>query len=121
MLRILLPATALAVTVMGVAVPNASAASTCQQDGVATLCANAMSQQDVVAIGYQVTQFDGPGAYTLYYVSDTTGASSDPRNIGPLGYQGTVSGTMYAALDDCYEVHLDSASGTSLVAGPVCG
>lgn len=121
MLRMLLPAAALAMTVTGATAPNASAASTCQQDGIATLCANAMDQQDVVAISYQVTQYDGPGTYTVYYVSDTTDEPSNPRSVGPLGYQGTASGTMYAAQDDCYHVHLDSTSGTRLAAGPVCG
>ncbi|HEX4789255.1 MAG TPA: hypothetical protein VH372_12380 [Actinospica sp.] len=102
------------------AAPAAATATTCAQDGVATLCVNSMPAQDVLAIGYQVTQNDGPGSYTISYVSTTTGVSSKPQAVGPLAYQDTATGVLYAGLTDCYNVYLVSDSGTSLVAGPVC-
>lgn len=100
--------------------PAAATDNTCGQDGVAVLCVSSQPVQDVLAIRYQITQQDGPGTYSLYYVSTSTGASSKPQTIGPLAYQDTASGTLYAGLSDCYDVYLTSASGTSLVAGPVC-
>lgn len=99
----------------------AATATSCKSDGLAELCASSLTQQDVVAINYQVTQLDGPGTYTLYYTSTNTGVSSVTHTIGPLAYQQTVSGTLYAGLNDCYDLYLDSSAGTSLVTGPLCG
>jgi hypothetical protein len=110
---------------VGLAAPQAAAAgrtaSVCQADGTARLCASSLDEQDVVAIMYQVTQIDGPGTYAVEDVSLTTGATSNPQTVGPLSYQGTASGTLYAGQSACYNVELTSAAGTSLVAGPVCG
>ena len=100
--------------------PAAATATTCSQDGVSTLCVSSQDEQDVLAINYQITQTDGPGTYSLFDVSTTTGVSSAPHTIGPLAYQGTASGDLYAGLTDCYNVYLTSTAGTSLVAGPVC-
>lgn len=115
-------ATAVALAGVGLAASPASATATvCQQDGLAQLCASSTATQDVLTIDYQVTQFDGPGTYSAYYVSESTGASSAAQTVGPLAYQGTASSSFYAALGACYDVHLDSSAGTSLVTGPVCG
>lgn len=116
-------ATAVALAGVGLAASPAAAdtPSTCQQDGVAQLCASSTSTPDNLAINYTVTQFDGPGTYSAYYVSTSTGASSTSQTVGPLVYQGTASSTFYAALSDCYNVYLISSAGTSLVTGPVCG
>lgn len=106
---------------VGLAADPAAATSTvCQQDGVANLCASSLDEDSVV-INYQVTQLDGPGTYSVFYTSNTTGVSSNPKTIGPVAYQRTVSGTLYAALNDCYTVYLTSTDGTSLSTGPVCG
>jgi hypothetical protein len=115
-------ATAVALAGVGLAASPASATATvCQQDGVAELCASSIATQDVLTINYQVTQFDGPGTYSAYYVSESTSNASTAQTVGPLGYQGTASSTFHAAPGDCYDVHLDSSAGTSLVTGPVCG
>lgn len=117
-------ATAAVLAGAGLAAASPAAAdtpSTCQQDGVAQLCASSTSAPDNLAINYTVTQFDGPGTYSAYYVSTSTGASSTSQTVGPLVYQGTASSTFYAALGDCYNVYLISSAGTSLVTGPVCG
>jgi hypothetical protein len=115
---------ALALVVAGAAgwlsASPAAAGSACGQDGVATLCVTARQVQDVLAIDYQVSQYDGPGTYSLYYVDATGGSPSTSTTIGPLGFQGLSMGTLYAELDHCYNVHLDSTPGTALVVGPVC-
>ena len=100
---------------------DADAAAGCNQDGVAGLCVDTRQSQDAWAIVYQVTQADGPGTYTVYYVDTSTGMASAPRTIGPLAYQATVSGTFLVPFNHCYNVHLDSVAGTSVVAGTVCG
>ena len=120
MLR-LLPVAAVAVAAMGFAVPRAAAATTCEQNEAAILCASATDQPTTAAIGYEVTQLDGPGSYSVYYVSDATGAVSNALAVGPLDFQGTAAGTFYAGQSVCYHVHLDSASGPNLIVGPVCG
>jgi hypothetical protein len=102
------------------AAPAAATDTTCGDDGLAALCVSSRPAQDVLAIRYQITQEDGPGTYSLYDVSTSTGVSSVPQSIGPLAYQGTANGTLYAGLTDCYNVYLTSTTGTSLVAGPVC-
>lgn len=120
MLR-LLPVAAVAAAAMGFAVPHAAATTTCAQNEAAALCASATTQTGAAAIGYEVTQLDGPGSYSVYYVSDTTGTVSNALAVGPLGFGNTAAGTFYAGLNDCYHVHLDSPSGVSLIVGPVCG
>jgi hypothetical protein len=117
---------AVAVAAAGPAAPPAADAAArtstvCQTDGVAQLCVSSLDEQDTVGIVYQVTQLDGPGTYTIEDVSQSTGATSNPTTVGPLAYQGTASGTLYAGQNACYNVELTSAAGTSLVAGPVCG
>lgn len=120
-MRRLAGATALALAGAGLsAAPAGATGGTCSQDGVAMLCAASEPQQDVLAIKYQITQMDGPGTYTLYYISTSTGASSQMQAVGPLTYHGTATGTLYAGLTDCYNVYLTSGPGTALVAGPVC-
>src|ERR1051326_4576854 len=81
-------------------------ATTCSQDGVALLCANAMPVQDVLALQYQVTQVDGPGSYSVYYAETITGTQSIPQSVGPIGYQQTVTGTLYAGTGKCYNIFL---------------
>ena len=102
-------------------VSDAARAATCAGDGVAMLCANALPSQDNTAINYQVTQMDGPGIYSIYYTNTNTGVSSQAQVVGPLGYQSTATGVLYAAIQQCYNVTLNSAPGTSLTVGPVCG
>jgi hypothetical protein len=118
-------ATGAVLATVGFAAPSATAArrttSMCRTDGTAQLCASSLDEQDVVAIMYQVTQLDGPGTYSVDDVSLNTGATSDPQTVGPLSYQGTASGTLFAAQTACYDVELTSTAGTTLVAGPVCG
>lgn len=120
MLR-LLPVAALAVAAMGFAVPHAAATTTCDQNEAAVLCASVTDQPTSAAISYEVTQLDGPGSYSVYYVSDANGAVSNAIAVGPLDNQATAAGTFYAGLSACYHVHLDSPSGVALVVGPVCG
>lgn len=98
----------------------ASATSTCTQDGVAQLCAAASMVQDVTAIDWGITQLDGPGNYSVYYVDQTTGQPSTPQQVGPLPYQVVVSGRQYGALNHCFVVVLTSPPGTSLASSPVC-
>jgi hypothetical protein len=98
----------------------AAAGSACGQDGVAILCVTAQQSQDALALNYQVTQSDGPGLYSVYYVDANGGSPSNPQTVGPLGYQSLVLGALYGQLNHCYNVHLDSGPGTSLVVGPVC-
>lgn len=118
-------ATVVVLAAVGLSAPHAAAAgrtaTVCQTDGTAQLCVSSLDEQDVVAIMYQVTQIDGPGTYSVYDTSLSTGAASNPETVGPLSYQGTASGTLYAGQTACYDVELTSAAGTSLVAGPVCG
>ena len=123
-------ASAAGLAVVGLGAPDASAqagvpaaprAATCNNDGVAMLCATTLPSQDSTAINYQVTQLDGPGTYTVTYTDTTTGQTSQPQNVGPLSYQGVASGTLYARIQRCYNVTLVSTPGTSLTAGPVCG
>lgn len=102
-------------------VPAAARAATCNGDGIALLCASTSPSQDSTAINYQVTQMDGPGLYSIYYTNTATGASSQPQSVGPLAYQGTVTGVLYAAIQQCYNVTLVSAPGSSVTVGPVCG
>ena len=101
--------------------PAAARAATCNGDGIAMLCASALPSQDSTAINYRVTQMDGPGTYSIYYTNTTTGVSSQAQVVGPLGYQSTATGVLYAAIQQCYNVTLVSAPGTSLTVGPVCG
>lgn len=98
----------------------ASATSTCTQDGVAQLCASATPVQDVMAIDWGVTQLDGPGSYSVYYVDQNTGQPSTPQQVGPLPYQVVASGRQYGALNHCFVVVLTSPAGTSLATSPVC-
>jgi hypothetical protein len=98
-----------------------ASATTCSQDGVALLCVNATPVQDVLALQYQITQVDGPGSYSIHYVETVSGTQSNPQSAGPIGYQQTVTGTLYAGLGKCYNLFLTSTAGTSNVAGPVCG
>lgn len=98
----------------------ASATSTCTQDGVAQLCASAAPVQDVMAIDWGVTQLDGPGNYSVYYVDQTTGQPSTPQQVGPLPFQVVASGRQYGSLNHCFVVVLTSPPGTSLSTSPVC-
>lgn len=98
----------------------ASAASTCTSDGVAQLCAGANPVQDVTAVDWGVTQLDGPGSYSVYYVDQNTGQPSTPQQVGPMPYQVVVSGRQYGALNHCFVVVLTSPAGTSLATSPVC-
>lgn len=114
-------AAAVAMTTMWLGTPPAAAAgSACGQDGVAVLCVTATPVQDVLALNYQVIQADGPGTYSLYYVDANGGPPSNAQTIGPLGSRQLVVGSLFAGLNHCYTVHLDSAPGTALVVGPVC-
>lgn len=99
----------------------ASATSTCTSDGVARLCATATQVQDLTAIDWGVTELDGPGSYSVYYVDQTTSQPSTPQQVGPLPYQVVVSGRQYGALTHCFVVVLTSLPGTSLSSSPVCG
>ena len=99
----------------------ANASSTCTQDGVAQLCASATPVQDVMAIDWGVTQFDGPGNYSVHYVDQNTGQPSTPQQVGPLPYQVVASGRQYGSLNHCFVVVLTSPPGTSLATSPVCG
>jgi hypothetical protein len=101
--------------------PTGVRAQTCSSDGVASLCVSAYDTQDVVTISYQVTQMDGPGSYTVTNTNTTSGLTSQPQDVGPLGYLGNTSGTFTAQIQRCYNVTLVSTPGTSLTAGPVCG
>jgi hypothetical protein len=113
-------AAAAALATVGFAASPAAAGSACGLDGVAVLCVTATPVQDVLALHYQVIQADGPGTYSVYYIDANGGPSSNPQTVGPLSSQQLVAGTLFAGLDHCYNVHLDSAPGTSLVVGPVC-
>lgn len=113
-------AAAVAMATIGFAASPAEAQSACGQDGVAIMCVTAEPAQDVLALNYQVTQGDGPGTYSVYYVDADSGAQSAAQPVGPLGFQQLSLGSLYAQLDHCYNVHLESAPGTSLVVGPVC-
>jgi hypothetical protein len=113
-------ATAIAMAAVGLPASPA-AASVCSQDGVARNCVDAMQSQDVLALNSTIAQFDGPGLYSLYYVDTDTGTPGIVHTVGPLGYPNAATGTLYAQLNHCYDVHLDSAPGTSLVVPSVCG
>jgi hypothetical protein len=113
-------AAAVAVATVGLAASPAAAGSACGQDGVAILCVTATQVQDTLALNYQVTQTDGPGTYSVYYVDADGGTPSTAQTVGPLGFQALAMGSLYAQLTHCYNVHLDSVPGTSLVVGPVC-
>jgi hypothetical protein len=119
-MRTLTLALAVAMATVGLMASPAAAGSACGQDGVAILCVTAQQTQDVLALNYQVTQKDGPGIYSAYYVDATGGSPSNSQAVGPLGYQSLALGALYGQLNHCYNVHLDSAPGTSLVVGPVC-
>ena len=119
-MRSLTLAVAVAMAAVGLVASPAAAGSACGQDGVAILCVTAQQSQDALALNYQVTQYDGPGVYSVYYVDANGGSPSNAQTVGPLGYQSLVLGTLYGQLNHCYNVHLDSAPGTSLVVGPVC-
>lgn len=112
-------AAAVVTAIVGPAAP-AMAGSACGQDGVAILCVTAAQAQDQLALEYQVTQSDGPGTYSVYYVDAAGGPASTAQPIGPLAFQELALGSLYAPLNRCYNVHLESAPGTSLVVGPVC-
>jgi hypothetical protein len=112
---------AVALATAGLAASPAAAATVCGQDGAASLCADAAASADALAIHFQVTQTDGPGTYLVYYVDTVSGLPGPANPVGPLGYQAVAAGTLYAHLNHCYDVHLDSAPGTSLVVGSVCG
>ena len=113
-------AAAVAVATVGLAASPAAAGSACGRDGVAILCVAALPSQDSLGLQYQVTQSDGPGVYSIYDVDAAGGEPSAAQPVGPLGFQSLVLGSLYGALGHCYNVHLDSAAGTSLVVGPVC-
>lgn len=119
-MRVLTFFAAVAMATLGTGASPAAAGSACGQDGVAVLCVTATPVQDVLALRYQVSQADGPGAYSIYYVDANGGPPSIPQTVGPLGFQQLVAGTLFAGLNHCYTVHLDSAPGTSLAVGPVC-
>jgi hypothetical protein len=112
--------TAVALATVGITAPRA-AADSCRQDGVANLCASTSPGQNAVNIDYSVTQLDGPGSYLVYYVNAGTGAMSTPRELRPIKYLGTASGTFSAAPNACYTVNLTSTAGTYLVLNTVCG
>jgi len=111
---------AAAMATVVLAASPAAAGSACGQDGVAVLCVTATPVQDVLDLRYQVIQADGPGTYSVYDVDAAGGPPSTAQTVGPLGYQELVTGSLFAGLNHCYTVHLDSAPGTSLVVGPVC-
>ncbi len=113
-------ATAVAMAAVGLAASPAQANSICNQDGVAIFCVTGAQTQDVLALNYQVTQSDGPGLYSVYYVDAAGGSPSVPAQVGPLSFQQLMLGSLYGQLNHCYNVHLDSTPGTSLVVGPVC-
>jgi hypothetical protein len=113
-------AAAIAMATVGLAASPAAAGSACGQDGIAILCVTAQQSQDALALNYQVTQADGPGTYSVYYVDVDGGPPSIAQAVGPLGFQALAMGSLYGQLNHCYNVHLDSAPGTSLVVGPVC-
>ena len=96
-------------------------ADSCNQDGVSLLCVSASPTMDVLTIRYQVTQQDGPGAYSIYDVDTVSGVASNPVAVGPIANQATVNGTLHAALTHCYNVYLASDAGPVDIAGPVCG
>ena len=114
-------AAVVALAAVGSAAAPARAAADCADDGVASLCATAKASGDALALQYQIVQSDGPGTYSLYYVDTTTGTTSPSRAIGPLDYQQGDSGTFMVNIGHCYDVHLDSVPGTSLVVSQVCG
>jgi hypothetical protein len=105
---------------VGSSAAPAAAAGACAQDGAAVLCVTTVAQ-DSLAITYHVTQTDGPGRYTFYYVDTSTGVVSPTQAIGPLDYQEVAMGTVFARLNRCYDVHLDGTAGTSVVITQVCG
>jgi len=113
-------AMAAAMAAVGLAASPAEANSACNQDGTAVLCVTAAQSQDVLALNYQVTQNDGPGSYSVYYVDAVGGPPSAAQPVGPLSYQQLALGSLFGQLNHCYNVHLDSTPGTSLVVGPVC-
>lgn len=113
-------AVAVSMATAAVAASPAEAQSACGQDGVAIMCVTAEPTQDVLALNYQVTQSDGPGTYSVYYTDADSGLQSAAQAVGPLGFQQLSLGSLYGQLDHCYNVHLDSDPGTSLVVGPVC-
>lgn len=118
-LRVTLAAT-VAVAAVGLTAWPAAAGSACGQDGVAILCVTATPSQDALGLDYQVTQADGPGVYSIYYIDAEGGDPSAAQPVGPLGYHSLVLGSLFGQLGHCYNVHLDSAADTSLVVGPVC-
>ncbi|HEU5333621.1 MAG TPA: hypothetical protein VFU73_12660 [Actinocrinis sp.] len=113
-------AVAAAFATVGLTAAPAAAASACSQDGVAVLCVTAKQSGDVLALGFQVTQADGPGVYSVYDVDAGGGAASNAQTVGPLSARALATGSLFGQLGHCYTVYLDSAPGTSLVVGPVC-
>ena len=114
-------AVAVAVAAVGLAASPAGAGSAvCGQDGIAVLCVTATQAADVLSLNYQVTQADGPGAYSVYYVDADGGDPSTTKTVGPLSARAQAVGSLFGQLGHCYAVHLDSAPGTSLVVGPIC-
>jgi len=102
------------------AVPAQAGETLCRSDGVANLCATALSTQDVVTVHYDVGQLDGPGSYQVHYVDVNNGSTSSPDNVGPLHYQEHQVGDQYGPLNHCFRVILTSNAGTTLEVGPVC-
>jgi hypothetical protein len=113
-------AVAAAIAAVGYAASPAAAGSACGQDGVAILCVTAVQSQNTLALNYQVTQADGPGSYSVYYIDAAGGPPSTPQPVGPLRFQALTTGSLFGQLTHCYNVHLDSHPGTALVVGPVC-
>lgn len=113
--------TAVALATVGFTAPQAAAAGNCRQDGVAEVCVTTSPAQNAVNIGYTVTQLDGPGSYLIYTVNAGTGEMSAPRELAPVKYLGTASGTLTGAPNTCYTVNLTSTTGTYLVVDTVCG
>jgi hypothetical protein len=102
-------------------VVHAATATDCEQDGLVMLCADTKAASDAVALEYEITQSDGPGTYTLYYVDARTGAKGPVRDIDPLANGQVVDGALLAHVGHCYDLHLDSVEGTSVVVPSLCG
>lgn len=102
-------------------VAHAATTTSCSQNGLVMLCASTRAAMDAVALDYEITQFDGPGAYTLYYVDSVTGARGPAVGIGPLDNGAVVDGTLFATVGHCYNLHLDDVQGTLVVVSSLCG
>lgn len=100
---------------------RAATATDCEQNGLVMICADTKAAADAVALEYEITQLDGPGVYTLYYVDTRTGAKGPARDVGPLDNGEVVDGTLFAHVGHCYDLHLDDTEGTSVVVPSLCG